>query len=71
MHDAAEVAHKLVGLFGSGSDGEVPDASISIGVAPIHGLPHDVMHDADMALYRAKAEGGNCWAACEGQPVAS
>ena len=64
VEEAETVARKVLALFdtdlrGAPRDPDGRPATVSVGVAPIEGLPMDAMEDADAALYRAKRAGGN------------
>ena len=74
--EAETVARKVVALFDTdlqgvaqGADGR--GATVSVGVAPIEGLPVDALKDADAALYRAKRAGGNTFAVSPSRAVCS
>jgi diguanylate cyclase (GGDEF)-like protein len=60
--DAATAAARIIAAAtGPGADGQ-PRPSVSAGSAPIRGSvsPADIMRRADVALYTAKRNGGNC-----------
>ena len=61
--EAAEVAGRLAQLLGEPLlvDGQVYRVAASIGIVlstPEHARPDDLLRDADIAMYRAKADGG-------------
>jgi diguanylate cyclase (GGDEF)-like protein/PAS domain S-box-containing protein len=63
--DAADFAKEIVniiGEFGCDAGGELVTTSASVGIAmhPSDGIhPEDLLKNADLAMYKAKAEGGN------------
>jgi diguanylate cyclase (GGDEF)-like protein len=60
--EAGTAAERIVAAVARPAPGGAAPASVSVGSAPISGLllPADIMRSADVALYAAKREGGNC-----------
>ncbi len=54
---AKQVADRVLCAIRSGAKDTA--VSATIGIAPLHGSPRQALHEADLALYRAKAAGGN------------
>jgi len=67
VDEAKTVARRVVALLNT-TLGGVPGiadgrgSTVSVGLAPIDGVPADATEDADGALYRAKRAGGNTYA---------
>lgn len=71
--DAAAAAQRIIAAVAEPDLGGAPPTTVSTGSAPIGGslAPSAVMRSADLALYEAKRDGGNCHAGGEVAPSAA
>lgn len=69
--DAAAAAARIIAAATRPSPAGEPGTSVSAGSAPISGFasPADILRCADVALYTAKRNGGNCHVGSEITPA--
>lgn len=68
--DATTVAERIIAAAAAPAADGIPQVFVSAGSAPISGtlLPADILRRADVALYDAKRNGGNCHVASADAP---